>query len=189
MKTYQASGGECVTSIGFCHVEMNVLCSISHVWNKAHREFPVRIILGGDFHNQEILSGSVCIDPLLHGQIHGLEPFVEHSLTHVQRVRGFSFDAIDFEIDRCRGRDSRSVSVLVQIHRVYGVFLRVCLAIEDARHMHGIAVDHCANVAIRYRWHEVTILAKVYRCSAVSFRQFICDETSWCACCRGRTDY
>ena len=168
---------------------MNVLCNISHVWNKAHREISVRIILGSDFHNQEILSGPVCIDPLLHGQIDGLEPFVEHSLAHVQRVRGFSIDAIDFEIDGGRGRDSRSMRVLIQIHRVNGVFLGVCPAVVDPRHMHGITIDHCSNVAIRYRWHKVTILAITYACSAVLIRQFICDETSRRAFSSGRIDY
>lgn len=168
---------------------MNVPCNISHVWNKAHREIPVRIILGSDFHNQEILSGPVRVDPLLHGQIHGLEPFVEHSLAHVQRVRGFSFDAIDFEIDGSRGRDSRSMSVLIQIYRVNGVLLGVSSATIDPRHVHAIAVDHCSNVAIRNRWHEVTMLAITYACSAVLIRQFICDETSRCAFGRGRTDY
>ena len=168
---------------------MNVPCNISHVWNKAHREIPVRIILGRDFHNQEIFSGPVRVDSLLHRQIHGLEPFVEHSLANVQRVRGLSFDAIDFEIDGGRGRDPRSMSVLIQIYRVNGVLLRECSAIVDPRHMHAIAVDHCSDVAIRYRWHEVTMLTIMYGCSAVLIRQFICDETSRRAFCRGRTDY
>ena len=79
--------------------------------------------------------------------------------------------------------------VLIQIHRVNGVFLGVCPAAVDPRHMHGIAVDHCSNVAIRYRWHKVTILAITYGCSAALIRQFICDETSRRAFSRRRTDY
>ena len=167
---------------------MNVPCDISHVWNKAHGEIHVSIILSSDFHHQEILSGPVRVDSLLHCQIYGLEPSVEHSLAHVQRVRGSSFDAIDFEIDGSRGRDPRSMSVLIQIYRVNGVLLRVRSAIIDPRHIHAIAVDNCSEIAIRYRWHEVTMLAIAYGCSAVLIGEFICDETSRRAFGRGRPD-
>lgn len=159
-ETYQANAGKSFSPVRLCHEEINVPCGISHVWNKVHQIFPSPFVLSGDFHNQEILSASVRINPLLHRQIHCLEPLVKHSLAHVQRVRGISRSSSDLEIDRSRGRDASSVRMLVQINWVDRVFLRVSLAIIHARYMHSIAVDHCADIAVRNRRHKIAIPAE-----------------------------
>ena len=177
-ETHHACGRQSVTPSRFSHMEMNIAADISQIWNNVHFKFLTSVVLRRDFHNQNIFSCPVCIDPLLYFQQLCCKPFVKYSLANVKCVQVFPCDSPDSEINRCCRRHPCSVSVLIQIHRINWVFLGMRWTIENSRYIHGITVDHCANKTIANGGHKIAISARNHRASTVVPRQLFGDKAS-----------